>query len=129
MTKLLPLALLAIAVAVAGPSVARDRNEVPAATSIGPAVTCIPLRSIRDSQVRNDQVIDFMTSGRKGYRVTLDQPCPSLGFERAFAYKTSLSQLCSQDIITVLRQAGGLTQGASCGLSPFQPITLAERNR
>lgn len=126
--KTLAAAMILTAIAAA-PSTARDRNHVPAATVTGSARSCIPLRAIRDSQVRSDSVIDFMTSRDKGYRVTIDPPCPGLGFDRAFSYKTSLSQLCAQDIITVLRQDGGLTPGASCGLAPFQPIQLVPTPR
>ena len=68
-------------------------------------------------------MIDFLSSSRRGWRVTLPQACPQLGFERRFAYATSLSQLCASDIITVL-QSPGVGRGASCGLAPFQPITL-----
>lgn len=123
MRKLVPAALIALVATV--PSTARDRNEIPVATETGPAQDCVSLARLRDSHVRNDRVIDFMTGNRRGYRVTLDQACPGLGFERAFTYSTSLSQLCRQDIITVLRNAGGLERGASCGLSAFQPIELA----
>jgi hypothetical protein len=58
--------------------------------------------------------------------VVLPQACPQLGFEQRFTYSTSLSQLCAQDIITVL-QGPGISRGASCGLAPFQPITPAPR--
>jgi hypothetical protein len=127
MRKLLPVLILAT-VASSGGAVQR-RNEAPAATPTGAAQTCIPIRAIRETRVRNDRVIDFVMSGRRTYRVTLSQPCPQLGFERSFSYSTSLSQLCSQDIITVLRQAGGVQRGASCGLAPFQPVTLAGKTR
>lgn len=124
MRKVLPLLALLAAV----PGAARERpDRVPAATPTGPARSCIPLTSIRESRVRSDQVIDFVTRGREIYRVTLPQRCPGLGFEQRFAYATSLSQLCQQDIITVLFQAGGLQRGASCGLAPFQPVELATR--
>lgn len=127
MKPLLPALLLAVVVAV--PSAARDRDQVPAATLTGAAVSCVPIRNLGSSEVRNDRVIDFMTSARKGYRVTLPDACPGLGFERAFSYATSLSQLCKQDIITVLRQGAGPMQGASCGLAEFQPIELTKVNR
>lgn len=124
MRKALPfLALLA-----AVPGAARERpDRVPAATPTGPARSCIPLTAIRESRVRSDQVIDFVMQGREVYRVTLPNRCPSLGFEQRFTYATSLSQLCQQDIITVLRQSPDLQRGASCGLAPFQPVKLAER--
>ena len=124
--KLLLPALL-VTLAVAAPSSARDRNAVPDATFTGPARDCVPIRSLGSSEVRNDNVIDFMTSSRKGYRVTLPQACPGLGFERAFAYRTSLSQLCKQDIITVIRPGVGGMRGPSCGLAEFQPIELAKK--
>ncbi len=89
----------------------------------GQAVDCIPIRSIRNSNVRDDRTIDFQVSNRKIYRNTLPQSCPSLGFEKRFSYRTSLSQLCSVDIITVLTNYGpGLQPGASCGLGQFQPM-------
>ncbi len=113
--------------ATAGAAVAkRDRNAVPEATEVGKPVSCIHLRSIQETRVRNDQVIDFRTSSKKWYRNTLPSSCPSLGFEERFLYKTSLSQLCSADIITVL-YGSPLTRGASCGLGKFQPIELSKK--
>ncbi len=93
----------------------------------GPARSCVPLPQIRQSRVRSDRVIDFSTgAGRQGYRVVLDRPCPQLGFEQRFSYATSLSQLCQQDIITVLQQTP-VMRGASCGLAPFVPVELPRR--
>ena len=62
-------------------------------------------------------------NGKVSYRNVLPQSCPELGFERAFSYETSLSQLCSTDIITVFRNGSALHRGASCGLGQFQPVT------
>ncbi len=99
--------------------------NIPAATVTGPAVSCIPITSIRESVVRDDWTIDFRISGTKWYRNTLPNRCNSLGFERAFSYQTSLSQLCNVDIITVFSNGGG-PRGplGSCGLGMFQPVTL-----
>jgi hypothetical protein len=106
----------------------RDRNALPEARETGPAISCVSLNQIRESRVRNDRVIDFRTSGKRWYRNTLPHSCPSLGFEERFAYKTSLSQLCSVDVITVLHSYGnGLDRGASCGLGKFQPIELVKK--
>ena len=101
--------------------------NVPAATPTGPAVTCIPLAQIRESRVRDDWTIDFRTNGNQWYRNTLPNRCSSLGFQRAFSYATSLSQLCNVDIITVFNNGGG-PQGpmGSCGLGQFQPVNLAK---
>ena len=106
------------------------QKEVVAARPIGQPVSCIPLRSIRETRVHGDRTIDFHMYGRnKVYRNTLPHQCPSLGFEERFLYKTSLSQLCSTDIITVLTSSGpGLSRGASCGLGQFQPVELAKKS-
>ncbi len=113
-------------IALTVPANAKRDTSVPAATPSGKEVSCISLTSIRESRVRSNSVIDFKTNGNKWYRNTLPNSCPSLGFEERFSYKTSLNQLCSVDIITVL-QSPGLSQGASCGLGPFQPIELVKR--
>lgn len=93
----------------------------------GPALNCVPLTQIRNSRVLSDRVIDFTRgAGRRAYRVVLNQSCPQLGFEQRFTYATSLTQLCAQDIITVL-QGPQVIRGASCGLAPFTPIELPRR--
>ncbi len=119
----LTLGILIIA-ATASVAMARDRNAIPDATTAGKAVNCVSLQSIRSTRVHGDSTIDFHMSGGKVYRNTLPNSCPNLGFQESFLYKTSLSQLCSVDIITVL-QSPGLSQGASCGLGKFQPVKLA----
>ncbi len=109
------------ALMIAVPLAAKDR-PVPVATPSGKPESCINL-PIRESRVRDDRTIDFFTGGRV-YRNTLPYGCPGLSSERAFSYETSLSRLCSTDIITVLQRAGGsLMRGASCGLGQFQPVT------
>ena len=53
--------------------------------------------------------------------------CNSLGFEKAFSYETSLSRLCSTDIIYVLRNVGGRPdRGAGCGLGKFVPVEIVK---
>ncbi len=123
MTKLLiATAILALGLTTAS---ARDRNAVPEATPDGKPVSCVQLTNIRSTSVHSDSVIDFHMNNRKVYRNTLPMSCPSLGFEERFLYKTSTSQLCSVDIITVL-QSPGLSQGPSCGLGQFQPVKLTK---
>ena len=94
----------------------------------GEAKTCVGINQLRRSIVRSDRVIDWESNGRQMYRTVLAQPCPQLGFEQRFTYATSITQLCAQDIITVL-QGPGVQPGASCGLAPFQPITPPPRRR
>ncbi|WP_293968900.1 hypothetical protein [Sphingomonas sp.] len=110
---------------LAGPIAARDK-PVPVAVPDGAAVDCISM-PIGESRVRDDRTIDFFV-GRKVYRNVLPQSCPGLGFEQAFTYATSISRLCSLDIITVLQRTGGqFMRGASCGLGTFQPVKGVKR--
>lgn len=119
------LALLAaLAVAPTPASAKTDKDAWKAAVPSGKPVSCIPLRQIRESRVRDDQTIDFYMNGKTVYRSVLPNSCPQLGFEKRFAYKTSLSELCSTDIITVLTEPP-ISRGASCGLGQFQPVAGA----
>ena len=89
--------------------------------AVGPS--CIELSRIRESKVVDDRTIDFILRDGSVLRNTLPFSCPQLGFERAFSYSTSISRLCSVDIITVITQGGGIRTGASCGLGKFAPYT------
>ncbi len=124
MKKLL-VTTAALALSLTTAAAARDRNAVPDAVPDGKPVSCVQTTSIRSTSVHGDEVIDFHMTNSKVYRNTLPMSCPSLGFEERFLYKTSISQLCSVDIITVL-QSPGLSQGASCGLGMFQPVKLTK---
>lgn len=120
--------LLAAVLLLAATPGAAQRDRIPDATPSGDPVDCVRLSDIRETRVRSDRVIDFYLNGRRVYRNTLPQSCPELGFEQRFAYKTSLSQLCSVDIITVLHGGPPMT-GASCGLGRFQPVQLTPAAR
>jgi hypothetical protein len=123
------LAMIVTASLLVGGSAAtakRDRNFVPEAQPTGNAVSCIHL-PISESRVRSDRIIDFRGTGRKWYRNELPHSCPSLKMEERFSYSTSLSQLCSTDIIYVLHSYGaGLHRGAGCGLGKFQPVEISK---
>jgi len=125
MKHIVSLIALAGTLAVAAPALAKqDKDAWKAAKPSGKPESCINLQQIRESRVRDDQTIDFYMLGGRVYRSTLPNSCPQLGFEKRFSYKTSLSQLCSTDIITVLTSPG-ISPGASCGLGQFQPVTGA----
>jgi hypothetical protein len=119
---ILTAALLAAASFPAGAA----KRETPIATPNGKPLDCLQRYQIRETRVRDDSTIDFYTNGGQVYRNTLPYSCPELGMQEGFSYETSLSQLCSVDIITVLRQGGGLQRGASCGLGKFQPVTISK---
>ncbi len=125
----LPLAATAI-LALSGCAQSADSasrpSRAPAARVVGAGVSCIPITQIRSSRVHDDRTIDFEMSGSRVYRNTLPYSCPGLGFEQSFTYETSLSQLCSTDIIYALQRYGSdLRRGAGCGLGQFVRVELA----
>jgi hypothetical protein len=87
----------------------------------GAPINCISLAQLYETRVRDDQTIDFFTRSGKVYRNHLPYSCPQLGWEEKFAHATSLTEICSTDIITVLNDSIG--RGASCGLGQFQPVS------
>lgn len=134
---ILPSVLLGAALAgaaLSGAASAKDKQEreskAPEARSIGEPRSCIMLRNIRQTKVHDDYTIDFEMRGGKIYRNDLPRRCPGLAFEESFSYATSINQLCSVDIITVLNRGGvGLQPRASCGLGRFQEIKLADDDK
>jgi len=113
------------ALALAACSVPETPLETPAAPvpQAQDGERCIGLAAIRHTRVVDDSTIDFTMRDGRVLRNTLPQACPSLGVEKAFTYSTSLSQLCSTDIVSVVLQGGGPRLGASCGLGSFVPHT------
>lgn len=79
---------------------------------------CLPLTQINDTTVVDNKTILFKMNNGKVYRNVLPYSCPGLGFNKSFAYKTSLSVLCDLDTITVLDSDNRL--GATCGLGKFE---------
>lgn len=91
------------------------------------AERCIRLNQLDNTEIIDDRNILFYMRGDQAYLNTLPNRCPGLREERTFMYRTTLSQLCDLDVITVLYNQGfGFTPGASCGLGRFYPITKAE---
>lgn len=97
----------------------------PAAQVTGEPQSCVSLTQIRSTEIRDDWTIDFMGAGNRVWRNTMPNRCPGLASADAFTYETSLTQLCSTDIIYVLRTIGGTPErGAGCGLGQFVPVRL-----
>lgn len=118
----IPAVLLpAILLQAAAP--ASQQRPVPEAAPAGKPVSCLSLSQVRETRVRSDEVIDFYVTGHRVYRNTLPRKCPGLGFQERFSHKSSISEICSVDTVTVLES--DLRPGATCGLGAFQPVTLA----
>ena len=119
------LLLSAFGIASSGLAVAYARDTAPVAgvRAVGTPKNCVSIRQIQSTNVVDSSTIDFKMAGGKTYRNSLPQSCLGLGFNEAFSYKTSTSQLCSVDIIRVVENYGGrLNEGAGCGLGKFQQV-------
>ena len=127
MIRTLAATILALSLAACA-ATARDETDQRAlaeATPLGEPTDCVQIAGIRNTRIRDDRTIDFYMAGGRIYRNTLPHECSGLHFEDGFSYRTSLSQLCSTDLITVTRPGG--MDGPTCGLGRFQPIETAER--
>jgi hypothetical protein len=112
-------------VLVAAPITAQNGRDD--ATAPGDARNCINLNEIDHTSVIDDNTILSYSHGRDVYRNDLPHSCPELKNEQRFMYRVALSQLCSNDTITVLQDAGfGFMPGPTCGLGKFSPITEDE---
>ena len=121
------LALAPLALAGCTEEGPRERPAVaPAAKVVGEPQSCVQLAQVRETRIRDDWTIDFI-AGNRVWRNTLTSRCPGLRSQNGFTYETSLSQLCSTDIIYVLETAGGLHRGPGCGLGQFVPVELEKR--
>ena len=116
MHMLFVISLFCLPVYPAGAQEQKARPDAVSPEAQAGAARCVNLRSIRSTKVLDDQTILFDMNGNQTLVNRLPRRCPGLRFEKRFAYKTSLSQLCSTDIITVITDHG---RGASCGLGEF----------
>jgi hypothetical protein len=110
---------------VTAPITAQDgRDRLAAAEDVR---DCISLNDIDRTSVVDDNTILFYSRGHDVYRNDLPHSCPELRNEQRFMYRVALTQLCSNDTITVLQDAGfGFMPGPTCGLGKFAPITNDE---
>ncbi|WP_164156465.1 hypothetical protein [Sandarakinorhabdus rubra] len=113
---------LLLSLAAALPLSAQEAAPAAAPAAKPEVRTCLPVASIKGSNVVDRSTIDFTLRDGSVWRSRLRQPCPQLGSERAFSYQTSIPQLCAQDIITVIVPISGRMSGASCGLAPFEKL-------
>jgi len=107
----------------AGPTAAEQAGlaQALAGRTAGPAVSCVSQRDIGGNESFGEGTILF--HGRTGGTVYVNQPaggCPLLTRNRAITYRTTSSQLCRGEIVTVLDPVSHVEFG-SCALGDFTP--------
>lgn len=102
---------------VAAPALSQTSEPAPPETR-----NCLPLMQVRSTNVVDGQTIDFQLRDGSVWRNRLPRSCPTLGFNRAFSYSTTIPQLCNVDLIQVIVQGNPGIIGASCGLGKFERL-------
>lgn len=91
------------------------------AEPVGEARSCIPITQIRSSQGVSERAMVFELSGGDYYRSEFGVDCPGARRDEAFRYRTSLTQLCNNEILTFFDPQTAMDYG-SCALGEFVPI-------
>ena len=119
---LLVLPLLLAASDAPAPLSARAVKELTGRTA-GDPVSCIQLTRIRSSEIVDATAVIYKESAKRWY---VNQPdggrCDMLTPRRILITRTSGSQLCGNDLITIAEAGSPITYGA-CGLGRFVPYT------
>ncbi len=90
-------------------------------------VHCVDLIRIDHTDILDSKHMLFTMIDKRQYLNTLPVGCPGLRPNDPYLTRTTLTELCDLDIITVLHPTGvGFMQGPSCGLGMFQPVTKNE---
>jgi hypothetical protein len=87
----------------------------------GPPTSCVNQRDLGGNRSAGEDAIIF--SGRTGNTLYVNRPaggCASLDFGRALIVRTSGSQLCRGEIVTVFDPVSR-TEYGGCGLGDFTP--------
>lgn len=107
-----PLALLA------APSMAAEPDVL---VPDGKSVRCINQRQLMNTDVIDQQTIDFQV-GRRIYRNTLQWACPNLDLEMSFRQFNATAGLCEGDLITTVNRVRQPLATGTCPLGRFQPM-------
>ncbi|MBW2941717.1 DUF6491 family protein [Zhongshania aquimaris] len=120
---ILSTAIAALLLPLAAKADSPAPNQYMPLTSGGPE-RCVNLRRIEKMDVVDNRSILFYMKGKQIYLNDLPYNCNGLTRHKTVMYRTSLSELCNVDIITVLNSIGsGFLPGPSCGLGQFYPIS------
>jgi hypothetical protein len=96
-----------------------DLTEVTANRTALPTVDCVRIRDLGGNRTVGDAIV----FGGNRRRIYINHPpggCPDLRSGRSLTFRTTQSQLCRGDIVTVVDLVSGTSFGG-CGLGGFTP--------
>lgn len=120
------LVLLAILLMTSACAIS-DQHEVEDAELPEGVENCVYLRSVDRIEILDEQHILFFMRNGTIFNNHLPRKCPGLRRSDTIMYRTSLNQLCSIDMFTVLENiGGGFMPGPACSFGKFYPATEEE---
>lgn len=91
------------------------------------AENCLHLRTVDRIEILDEQHILFHMRNGEIFNNHLPRKCPGLRRDDTIMYRTTLNQLCSIDMFTVLENiGGGFLPGTACSFGKFYPATEEE---
>jgi hypothetical protein len=131
MKQIIALAALALAAGCSAASaedqsLARADGEAKLATELrnyqpaGQPISCVSLRTLEGNRSAGENAVIFDGPGGRLYVNRPPAGCPVLRHGRALNVRTTSSQLCRGDIVSVFDPLNGTDYG-SCGLGEFEP--------
>ena len=108
---------------VFSPEVEAILNQASDSEGYGAMERCIPVRSIRSSQVLDERHIVFELPSRTYYLVQFQHKCPQLRRKSTIAYEPRGSQLCRLDYIHAIDNFRPGPMGPPCSIPGFYEVT------
>lgn len=124
MTRVLIATLLSTALMGGAALAGEEKTEKPPLvgfTRTGEMHNCIYARRLDQVKILNDSQILFEMLGGQYY---LNEPtsCPTLRKRYALKYDSTIGQICTTTIITLLDTASGIHYQGTCGLGKFEKV-------
>jgi len=111
--------------AATGPDRDGDLEHVLANRVEQRTVSCVNLRDLGGNRTVGDAIV----FGDHQRRIYVNHPpagCPELGTDRALTFRTTMTQLCRGDIVTVV-DLSSRSMAGSCSLGDFTPYDRPTR--
>lgn len=123
-TNRIVLATIAACLAATGAGVAktaaeRAQEKLSQYEKTGDSVSCVMLRSIRDTDILDDYTMLIQASGDM-YLNELSGRCSGLAREGRYVHRSTGARMCKGDIIQVIDSFG--TMRGSCSLGDFEKL-------
>ncbi len=122
-------ALLGAAGAAQQPALLPDgRLDVTALPATGKPRQCLPLRDMQESRPFENGAIMVRTGANRWFRNDLADTCPALDRNRTIVFRSTVGQMCENDIVDVVDPVSRQSWGF-CRLGRFTPVTVPRGSR